>query len=102
MDVGRWVFLATTYDAATGVVQHYCDGQAVGRTVLKSRTPAVLGPASFGNWDADPSTPDAAWVQDQLHNQKVRNFVGRLDDLAILARALSAREIATLYESGKP
>ena len=30
----------------------------------------------------------------------VRNFVGRLDEFAILARALGAEEIRRLYETG--
>ena len=30
----------------------------------------------------------------------VRNFVGRLDELALLARALTAGEIRRLYETG--
>ena len=102
MDFGRWLFLATTYDSATGIVAHYRDGQRSGIARFAHRLPAVLGTVEFGNWGADATDPDAAWTKTELPNQRLRNFVGRVDELAVLARAMSAEEIARLYEIGKP
>jgi hypothetical protein len=100
MDFGRWVYLASTYDAKTGQVLHYRDGHKVGEGIFKKKLPAVLNELEFGNWGADPSDPSAAWVKNQPRNP--RNFVGRLDELNILARVLAPQEIARLYEIGKP
>ena len=102
MDFGRWLFLATTYDAITGTVTHYRDGQQIGQGKFAHRLGAVLGPVEFGNWGADGTTPDNEWTRAQLPNQRTRNFVGRLDELSILARVLPPAEIARLYEVGKP
>ena len=102
MDFGRWLFLATTYDAKTGIVSHYRDGRPIGRGRFAHRLPAVLGPVEFGNWGASASSTDTEWIDRQLRNQRTRNFVGRLDELTILARVLSPEEIGSLYDVGKP
>lgn len=103
MDFGRWIFLATTYDSATGDVRHYCDGHLAGSGTLHHRRPAVLGNVEFGNWGADSgSSPTNQWWKSQPASQRVRNFVGRLDALTILRRALSSEEITALHESGRP
>jgi hypothetical protein len=102
MDFGRWLFLATTYDAATGMVTHYRDGIEIGHSRFKKHLPAVLGSVEFGNWGADGTKPDNAWVKGQLPNQFTRNFVGRLDELLILSRAMPADEIARHYTDGAP
>ena len=102
MDFGRWLFLATTYDSATGKVTHYRDGQVAGSARFAHRLPAVLGAVEFGNWGADSNSPDAVWMKYEIPNQRVRNFVGRLDELNILERALPAAEIARLYKIGMP
>jgi hypothetical protein len=102
MDFGRWLFLATTYDAVTGTVTHYRDGQRIGQGKFTHRLGAVLGPVEFGNWGADGTSPDTAWTRSQESYQRTRNFVGRLDELSILARVLPAEEIARLYEVGRP
>ena len=102
MDFGRWLFLATTYDSATGLVTHYRDGQPCGSGRFAHRLPAVLGPVEFGNWGADSASPDTAWTRAEPPKRRTRNFVGRLDELTILARALAAEEIARLYQIGMP
>ena len=103
MDFGRWIFLVTTYDSTSGTVTHYCDGYPVGTGVFQHRRPAVLGQVEFGNWGADSgSSPTSQWWSDQPASIRVRNFVGRLDSLHILRRALTAGEIAALYDQGRP
>ena len=102
MDFGRWLFLATTYDSTTGNVTHYRDGQQSGTARFAHRLPAVLGAVEFGNWGADATSPGAAWTKNEIPNQRLRNFVGRLDELTILERAMPAEEIARLYQIGMP
>ena len=102
MDFGRWLFLATTYDAATGTVTHYRDGKQIGTAQFRHKLPAVLGEIEFGNWGADGSAADNAWTLEQPSNQRTRNFVGRLDEFAVLARVLPADEISRHYEAGMP
>ncbi len=102
MDFGRWLFVATTYDAASGTVTHYRDGQEVGRGQFTKQVPAVLGSMEFGNWGADGTKPDNEWTKLQNPRHVTRNFVGRLDELVILDRVMPADEVARHYEVGKP
>jgi hypothetical protein len=102
MDFGRWLFLATTYDASNGTVTHYRDGQEVGRSQFRKHLPAMLGSVEFGNWGADGTQPDNAWVKSQPQNQVTRNFVGRIDELVILSRVMPAEEIARHHTAGTP
>ena len=102
MDYGRWLFLTTTYNCATGALNHYRDGILVGGGSLQHRLPIVLGQLEFGNWGADGTAYDNKWVKLQPKNQQTRNFVGRLDQLTILSRALNSQEVWNLYEVGQP
>lgn len=77
-------------------------GQRIGEGKFTHRLGAVLGPVEFGNWGADGTSPDTVWTRSQKGYQLTRNFVGRLDELTILARVLPAQEIARLYEVGRP
>lgn len=102
MDFGRWLFLTTTYDARSGTVTHYRDGQEVGSARFIKHLPAVLGSMEFGNWGADGTHPDNAWTKQQPANQLTRNFVGRLDELVILSRVMPPEEIAHHHNTGAP
>jgi hypothetical protein len=97
LDFGRWIFLASTYDAATGRVVHYRDGRRIGEGSFPSRLPVDFGSYSFGNWHFG-----AGGTSGRRSDDRYRNFNGRLDELAILSRALSADEISRLHEEGKP
>jgi hypothetical protein len=96
MDLGRWISLATTYEAATGQVVHYRDGQEVGQGVFSRKLLAKLGDVEFGNWGADGTHPDNAWISQQLRHQRQRNFTGRLDFLTVVRRVLSKPELRAL------
>jgi hypothetical protein len=95
LDLGRWVFLASTYDSATGEVIHYRDGQVIGTGSFPLGLPVAFDSYSFGNWAE--STGDEG-----TDPRSFRNFVGCLDEFAILSRALSPGEIASFYQNGKP
>lgn len=95
LDLGRWVCLASTYDSTTGTVTHYRDGRAIGTGTFPLGLPVAFDSFSFGNWAEST-------VNDDVDAERFRNFVGCLDELAILARALSPAEIDQLYQIGKP
>ena len=93
---GRWIHLATSYDADDGRVVHYLNGEVLHEelidqelTVEKTR----IGAASIGNWSI-PTRPDAEFA--------VRNLNGTIDEFAIFDAALSPGEIKQMYDHGNP
>ena len=100
MDFGRWMHLACTYDSATGAVVYYKDGRAFSTNQFPNKLAVRLDGMDFGNWAARPDQPDWGWERMAANGYSVRNFVGRLDEFAILARALTETEIQSLYQTG--
>ena len=82
---GRWTHLVTVYDGPGLTVRFYIDGAPDNEVALAHSVPVVLGPSRVGNW-----------------NQRDRILSGRLDELLILGRALSAAEVQSLYRAGNP
>jgi hypothetical protein len=97
LDLGRWVFLASTYDSTTGLVCHYRDGVRIGTGTFNGNIPVVHGTYTFGNWDRGDSRVDQKQGPDRY-----RNFNGRLDELAVIGRALSDGELLAIYQAGRP
>ena len=89
-DLGRWVHLATVYDAKSATVRFFIDGSFDSEVALDVAPPAVLGPAQIGNW--------------QIANSRFedRRLSGRLDELVIVKRTMDADEIAAWVEAGSP
>ena len=85
----RWIHLACVYDHAAGRVRFYVDGQNVGEVEYRTVGPIAIGPACIGNWDPRRN-PDP----------EPRNLRGRMDELAIFGRPLSADEVQRMYEAG--
>ncbi len=82
---GRWMHLATVYDAGAKTVRFYLNGQFDNETRQETAHPARLGRAQIGNW-----------------NRTDRKLSGRVDELVLLGRALTDAEIRALYEAGNP
>jgi len=82
--LGRWVLLASTFDGK--MIHHYVDGKLVKAGDAYTPVPVSIGAAEIGNWRGP--TP--------------RFFSGRMDELAILSRAMSASELVALYQAGRP
>lgn len=92
---GRWHHLAVTYDNQSGAVVQYLDGREVSRGIHAFHTPGqpiVFGPCELGNWG----------LPTEHHAFPLRNLNGSLDEFSIYRAALSAAEIVTLYQKGKP
>lgn len=90
-DLGRWLFLTTTYDAQTRLVKHFLNGRLVSTSSVRSPYPITPGNAEIGNWST---------FGESLH--KCRVFNGRIDEFTLSSRALSDTEIAEAYDQGLP
>ncbi len=84
-DFGRWMRLATVIDGENGRMHHYVNGTEIASATMKRRPPIQLGMANLGNVDGMSSQPDTLTM--------VRHFNGRMDEFALITRALSAEEI---------
>jgi hypothetical protein len=84
-DFGRWLHLATVIDGESGSMQHYVDGELVASAAMIRRPLIRLGLANIGNFDSNPAMGDTTPV--------VRSFNGRIDQFALVARAMDAEEI---------
>ena len=82
---GRWMHLATVYDAGAKTVRFYLNGRFDKETRQSIAHPAKLGAAQIGNWD-----------------RQDRKLSGRVDELLLLGRAMSDDEVRALYEAGNP
>ena len=82
---GRWMHLATVYDAAAKTVRFYLNGHFDKETRQSTAHPAKLGAAQIGNWD-----------------RQDRKLSGRVDELLLLGRAMTDAEIAKLFKAGNP
>lgn len=93
---GRWLHLATTYDAESGQTRHYLNGKVLHEELIAEefRVPQTrIGAASVGNWSI-PTKDDAEFA--------IRNLNGSIDEFAIFAAALTADEVREMYDRGKP
>lgn len=93
---GRWLHLATTYDAERAVTTHYLNGrviheESIDKAMVVQTT--KIGAATIGNWTS-PTRPDSEFA--------IRNINGSIDEFAIFATALSAEEIKAMHENGQP
>lgn len=82
--LGQWLHVATTFDGTT--IRHYANGQPVGNGASFTPPALQIGTAELANWRGDTK----------------RQLAAALDEFAILSRAMSAEEVRTIYDSGKP
>jgi uncharacterized protein YaiE (UPF0345 family) len=93
---GKWFQIATVYDIDSHTTTHYINGRAISRDNISDdyRVDTVkIGAASIGNWN-EPTRQDP--------NFALRNLNGAIDEFTIFTEALSAEEILSLYEIGRP
>lgn len=91
-DLGRWIHLATVYDAAAGKVVHYVDGRAVHIGEIRVPQTLRIGTAELGNWGLPIGSS----------RQTIRNLNGRIDEFALFSRPMTAAQIADIYQAGRP
>ena len=91
-DLGRWIHLVVVYNSQEKRVTHYLNGRVVGQMSKQKMPPLNIGQAQISNWMTfRPNDPSA-----------IRNFNGRIDELAVFSEPLNASEIEEIYEIGKP
>lgn len=95
-DLGRWVHLVVVYDLKAGRINTYVDGKSRHKYRIAQPTPIRIGPAEIGNWN-----------RKGLHERdrqayQLRSLNGRLDEIAVFKRALTAEEVHEMYEAGCP
>lgn len=90
--MGLWMQLALVYDLPSRTVRQYLNGQEISHRPIKSEISVFFDALEIGNW-----TPQVGQPVEPL-----RNFTGRMDEFQIFGRALSAEEIASGYEIGRP
>jgi hypothetical protein len=94
---GQWIHLATVFDAEAAEVTHYLNGQELSReksTPERTVTITRFGTGEIGNWGQSLKRKDPEFV--------VRSLNGLMDEFAIFRGALSASEIAEMFEAGNP
>ena len=97
---GQWMMLVTVFDGKG--VSHYVDGQLVIARGASGPRPLTVGRVELGNWSATPEQPEFEFARSSGRGYFARGFQGRIDEFALLARALKAEEVQRLYEAGKP
>jgi len=93
---GQWLMIATTYDVDAKTVTHYLNGRPISTEAIPPEylvETVSIGNASLGNWGL-PERDDPHFA--------VRNLNGSMSEFALFNAALSEREIAGIYEHGKP
>jgi len=81
---GQWMMITTTFDGKT--VRHYCNGRPVGNLNAYSPGSLYFGAADIGN----------------AQTKDLRNFLGSMDELALLSRTMSPDEVHRYYELSRP
>lgn len=92
--IGTWNMVSTTYDREAGEVCHFLNGREVSREKIVFDQPLAIGDAEIGNWGL-PFRP-------RKSSKDVRNFVGRIDEMAIWQAALGSAEIREIYLKSRP
>ena len=92
--LGRWVTLATVIDTEAGTATHYVDGEVVEQGTFERKAEAQLNAMELGNWGIQLDDPRWTWTKAAGGAEFYdRHFVGRIDQFALLARALTSEEI---------
>ena len=93
--INCWVQTAVVYDHRAGLVKFYRDGQLVDTKPITKHVRLCIGRAWIGNWRLGGIPEDP---RDPI-NTNIRNFRGRIDEMAIFRRALSNEEIQRMFEA---
>ena len=98
--LGKWLMVATVYDGKQ--ISHYIDGRLIGSSSVAGPGAISFGWVELGNWVATPDHPDFQWAKGNSKSYFARNLTGRIDEVAVLARVMTAGEIQRYYEAGRP
>ncbi len=91
----EWLCLGVALDFEQGLIRHYLDGEEIFSEAIPDTHLDVvtrIGDAEIGNW-GNPSSP-------KNREYAGRNLNGKIDEFAIVGRALSKTEFRQFYRSG--
>ena len=92
---GEWMHITSTFDPANRSVAHFVNGKEIAREAIEDKffvDKLHIGNGEIGNWGL-PHREDPTFA--------IRNLNGRMDEFAIFKVALSAEEIASLFERSR-
>lgn len=85
----KWFHWAVTYDKESGVITWYCDGNVVStKNCGRNKSFAIVNPDNEGSWDN--------WY---LGRKDTWFWTGKLSEVRIWTRALSAEELNSQYHA---
>lgn len=97
--LGQWLMVASVFDGKR--ISHYANGQLVAAVKAEGPSPFTLSTVELGNWGVTPDLPNFQWAAKRGPDYFLRGFQGRIDEFAILARALSAAEVLNQFQNGQ-
>ena len=96
-ELGRWVHLAGVYDSKNQVTEIWLNGEKVAHKDLKYELPATMGIAQIGSLIVSEDL-----LPGEKSGNKGKTIQGRMDEYAIMGRAMTPAEIRDHYRQGKP
>ena len=97
---GQWHYVVATYNASTGAVALYVDGQLIGTNSTSSAQTYTgywrVGGDNLNAWNLDPWGSNSQGTT-QPHSYY---FNGTIADVAVYPTALSAAQVAAHYAAG--
>ena len=98
---GKWTHLVSVYDVASRTINHYVNGEFVSSSPIKRPLPLKLGAVEIGNWGVRVDQPRWASMKSAGPAYLNRFWNGRIDEFALLSRALTREEIQRYYRRGR-
>ncbi|WDI40617.1 LamG-like jellyroll fold domain-containing protein [Bremerella sp. P1] len=86
-----WTHVAAQIDSKAKESVYYIDGKVVGRRKWSQSIPIHYGPSTIGAWGHTNRAGEVVYSRD---------LRGRIDEIALFSRVLSADEIRQAYEAG--
>jgi len=90
----QWTHLVFVYDHSAASLAFYVNGQRIEKINISNPIPICIGSASLGHWNPDPG--------DMISDPTVRDFRGRIDEMAIFSRAMQPDLVRQMYRAGRP
>ncbi len=94
---GRWILLGAVYDIEAKTVTHFLNGSPLASEAIPEEflvENVTIGNASIANWSEPAYRRDAEFA--------VRNLNGSMDEFLLYSAALSAAEIAEIFNQSRP
>jgi len=92
IELGRWQHIVGVISRTDEAIRTYVNGELVWEQDCRLKGPVVPRDCGLGNWMGIPDK----------YQPTRRAFKGRMDEVAIWNRSLTAQEIKAHYEAGRP